>query len=42
MIVVYWWVTFHGGYFDFPTDIEKILTSDYFNKYKQLPEWHKQ
>jgi hypothetical protein len=41
-IVIYWWATFNGDYFDFPTDIEKKLTSDYFNKYKRLPEWHKQ
>ncbi|WP_167618038.1 hypothetical protein [Maribellus sediminis] len=40
-IVVYWWVTFDNQHSDFPTDMEKKLTNDYFLKFGCLPEWHK-
>lgn len=36
-----WWVTWDNGNNDFPTDIEKILSNTYLNKFGYLPEWHK-
>jgi len=37
----YWWVTYEGDNYDYPTEVENQLIKKYETLFKRFPDWHK-